>query len=142
MTRATLKANALGGILLQTVAFALLCAAVQGVGYVAGIVPGMIFGGIGNAIAFVTLMAVATETVPRQEQGVASGALLTAQQLGVAIGVAIVLMVLSSGGFTAGFLTGGAFGLSAMLIVALASTAIPRPGGNSGRIPRETREVV
>jgi len=142
MTRATLKTNALGGIVLQIVAFALLCGAVPSVNYVAGVMPGMICGGIGNAIAFVALMAVATEAVPRQEQGVASGALLAAQQLGVAIGVAIVLMGLSSGGFTGGFLTAGVFGLSAMLVVATATTAIHRPGGTSGHMSREGREAV
>jgi MFS family permease len=141
MTRATLKANALGGIALQFVAFALLCGALSSVNYVAGVMPGMIFGGIGNSIAFVALMAVATESVPRGEQGVASGALLAAQQLGVAIGVAIVLMGLYSGGFTGGFLTAGAFGLSAMLVVATATTTISRPGGTAGVSP-EGREAV
>ena len=142
MTRATLKTNALGGIVLQIVAFALLCGAVPSMNYVAGVMPGMICGGIGNAIAFVALMAVATEAVPREEQGVASGALLATQQLGVAIGVAIVLMGLSSGGFTGGFLTAGVFGLSAMLVVATATKAIHRPGGTSGHISREGREAV
>ena len=104
--------------------------------------PGLICGGIGNAIAFVALMAVATETVPAQEQGVASGALLAAQQLGVAIGVAIVLMGLSSGGFTGGFLTAGVFGLSAMLVVATATRAIRRPGGTSGHMSPEGPEAV
>jgi len=142
MTRATLKTNALGGIVLQIVAFALLCGAVPSVNYMAGVMPGMICGGIGNAIAFVALMAVATEAVPRQEQGVASGALLAAQQLGVAIGVAIVLMGLSSGGFTGGFLTAGVFGLSAMLVVATATRAIRRPGGTSGHISPQGPEAV
>ena len=141
MTWATLKTNALVGIVLQIVAFALLSGAVPSVNYVAGVMPGMICGGIGNAIAFVALMAVATETVPRQEQGVASGALLAAQQLGVAIGVAIVLMGLSSGGFTGGFLTAGVFGLSAMLVVAMATTAIHRPGGTPGHMSRPGKGV-
>jgi hypothetical protein len=56
----------------------------------------MFISGIGQIIAFVTLLADGTGAVPPHQQGVANALILTSQQMGVAVGASIILTVFAA----------------------------------------------
>src|SRR2546423_3865578 len=56
----------------------------------------MLVTGVGVGFAFVSVTMAATTGVPDQDQGIASGLLGTAQQLGMAIGLAILVNIAGS----------------------------------------------
>jgi MFS family permease len=66
-------------------------------GYLTGMLPTFILGGIGFTLAFGPLNVAATNGVADQEQGLASGLVQTSFQLGGAIGLAISTAVIDSG---------------------------------------------
>jgi DHA2 family methylenomycin A resistance protein-like MFS transporter len=72
-------------------------------GYVYNLIPGMLVAGLGGTLSAVLLMALGTAAVPAPQQGVATGVLITCQQIGLALGVSLALTV-----FTASSAGGGA----------------------------------
>jgi MFS transporter, DHA2 family, methylenomycin A resistance protein len=62
-------------------------------GYGLNLVPGMLVCGLGSTIGSILLMALSTASVPSNVQGVATGVLITFQQLGLALGVSVAITV-------------------------------------------------
>ena len=62
----------------------------------------MLVAGLGGTLASVLLMALGTASVHAPQQGVATGVLITCQQIGLALGVSLALTV-----FTASSADGG-----------------------------------
>jgi EmrB/QacA subfamily drug resistance transporter len=97
------------------------------------LVPGLVVAGAGLGFLVVPLINVVLAAVPAELAGGASGVFNTAQQLGGAVGVAVVGSVffarVDSAGFTAGFelampLAIGAFAACALLSLVLPRTAV------------------
>ncbi|MBI2592031.1 MFS transporter [Candidatus Saccharibacteria bacterium] len=95
--------------------------------------PGLIVSAIGMGLSFVPLTLAATSGVPHRYSGLVSGVLNTAQQIGGAIGLAILSAVANSvtiaavtagksvpearvAGFQSGFYIGVVFAIAAMLV--------------------------
>src|SRR5437762_10445092 len=64
--------------------------------YVTVLLPAMLVTGIGVGLAFVSVTMAATAGVPDRDQGIASGLLGTAQQVGMAVGLAILVNIAGS----------------------------------------------
>lgn len=76
--------------------------------YVHDVLPGFILMGLGMGATFVSITIAATSGVPGNKSGLASGLLNTSQQIGGALGLAILTGVATSS--TAHYLTSGATG--------------------------------
>src|SRR6266851_3986743 len=61
--------------------------------YVTVLLPAMLVTGIGVGLAFVSVTMAATNGVPDRDQGIASGLIGTAQQVGMAVGLAILVNI-------------------------------------------------
>src|SRR5207248_674418 len=59
--------------------------------YVTVLLPPMLVTGVGVGLAFVSVTMAATAGVPDRDQGIASGLIGTAQQVGMAVGLAILV---------------------------------------------------
>jgi MFS family permease len=66
------------------------------------LVPGLLLAGVGSGLANAALGRLALESVPRERAGMGSGANNTARYIGGAAGVALVVVVVSAAGGTAG----------------------------------------
>jgi predicted MFS family arabinose efflux permease len=125
--------------------------------YASGLLPGLLLTAIGAGLAWANLFAVATTGVSGDEHGAASGIINTAQQLGAALGLAILSSIAAARtasllhhggvaataaaqqdalvqGFQRGFFVGGLFVAVAVIVALL---GIPRavsagPAGDSG----------
>jgi EmrB/QacA subfamily drug resistance transporter len=102
--------------------------------YVSGILPVMLLLGVGAGLAFPSLMTLAMSGVAPSDSGLASGLVNTTQQVGGALGLAVIATLsatrtdglLGRGASTASALTGGyhlAFGIGAGLVAAGAVVA-------------------
>jgi hypothetical protein len=80
--------------------------------YVGTLLPGFLMAGVGLGLSFVPVTIGAMSGVPPREAGVASGLITTTQQVGGALGVAVLSAVAVSA--TATFLRGSGHGASAM----------------------------
>jgi EmrB/QacA subfamily drug resistance transporter len=91
----------------------------------------MLLGGLGGGLAFMPITATVLADVEPEHAGAASGMLQTTQQLGSAVGVAVIVSVYAAGavpgeflpGVRAAFLTSAAFSATAL---ALAATLLLR----------------
>jgi EmrB/QacA subfamily drug resistance transporter len=94
------------------------------------LVPGLAIAGAGLGLLVVPLVNVVLAAVPTDEAGEASGVFSTAQQLGGALGVAILGTVffdaLGSHGFTAAFTHAAPFAAGGYVLCALLSLALPK----------------
>jgi MFS family permease len=132
---------AAGALLMVVGGVAIDAAAHAGGGWVStwGLAPGGFVAGAGLGLLVVPLVNVVLTAVPRSAAGGASGAFSTAQQLGGALGVAVVggafFARLGAGGFDAAFQAAmpwvvGAFALSGVLCFALPRTALSEEDAN------------
>jgi len=64
--------------------------------YVTVLIPAMLVSGIGVGLTFVSVTMAATAGVPDRDQGTASGLIGTAQQVGTAVGLAILVNIAGS----------------------------------------------
>src|SRR2546430_5531105 len=64
--------------------------------YVPVLIPAMLVTGIGVGLAFVSVTMAATAGVPDRDQGIASGLIGTSQQVGTAVGLAILVNIAGS----------------------------------------------
>lgn len=62
-----------------------------------GIIPGTVIVGIGQAFVFTTMYIAASSGIDMKEQGVASAIVSTGQQIGGAIGLAVIVAIISTG---------------------------------------------
>ena len=125
----------------------LLLAITPGGGYLGQILPALALTPIGILLGFLASMIAATSGMPDEEQGLASGLLQTSQQIGQALGLAVVLNLVAAGtarartsglaeaaasvaGYRWGFLVEAAFaGLAvAAALLIVRKQARPAPG--------------
>src|SRR5579859_5571075 len=107
------------GMLLSTTGLALLTGMHPGGDYATVVLPGAVVAGLGMGIGLVSSTIAATQGVPRQQSGLASGLLNTSRLFGGALGLA-VLSTLSAG---AAHATAGAAHATAGAAHAAAATA-------------------
>src|SRR6516162_10072197 len=94
------------------------------------LVPGLTVAGLGLALLVVPLVNVVLAAVPAEAAGGASGLFSTAQQLGGAIGIAVIGTVffgyLGTHGFAASFTHAAPYAMVAFLVCAVLSMVLPR----------------
>jgi EmrB/QacA subfamily drug resistance transporter len=96
--------------------------------FAADYLPGMLIGGIGVGLVIPTLAAATTRDLPPARYATGSGVFGMARQLGVALGVAILLAIIGSKGSTVdGFTTGFTWMVAAEVIAAGLAFAIGPP---------------
>jgi EmrB/QacA subfamily drug resistance transporter len=111
--------------------------------YVSGILPMMLLLGVGAGLSFPSLMTLAMSGVAPSDSGLASGLVNTTQQVGGALGLAVIATLstsrtnglLADGASTASALTSGyhlAFGIGAGLVAAgvVLAASLLRPEGS------------
>jgi Na+/melibiose symporter-like transporter len=117
-----------GGLASMVVAYALFLRVGAHSGYAAAMLPTMLLGGVGFALAFGPLNMAATNGVADHEQGLASGLVQTSFQIGGAVVLAIVTAVMTAaaqhGHATAGSSTALLDGLRPGLVVTLAAVGL------------------
>ncbi|MEV1167455.1 MFS transporter, partial [Nonomuraea sp. NPDC049784] len=91
--------------------------------YLTVLLPALVVHGIGNGLSFPSLNIAAVAGLSDERQGLASGLVTSAVQIGAGIGVAVLAAVMTLGGSTLGgyriaFFTAGAFSLLGALIAA------------------------
>ncbi|MBV9007507.1 MAG: MFS transporter [Solirubrobacterales bacterium] len=82
-----------GGLLLSSGGMALLSGVSAGGSYAANALPGLVLVSIGMGLAFTTATVAATAGISDGEQGLASGLLVTSQQVGASIGLAVLTAI-------------------------------------------------
>lgn len=97
--------------------------------YAAVVLPGMLVTSFGMGLVFLAVAVAAMGAVAKNEQGLASGVLVTAQQIGLSVGLAVLTTVAAAsaaqtgGSLAAGFavssLVGATLVLATLLLVAL-----------------------
>lgn len=146
------------GAFLSGVGAALLSTADAANSYAAGMLPALVLSGLGFGLTFVSVVILAMKGAQPQEAGVISGLTSTMQQVGGAVGLAVLISVATTGqGSTSsldpriGFLI-LAIGLAAAALTAIVmwlrgrhggptNTASP-PRGGSSRYSTDSQEVV
>jgi len=129
------------GMSLMALSLALFARAPVGGSFVLNVLPGMLLLGFGASFAFLTVILASVSGVPERDAGLASGLVNTAQQLGGALGLAVLASVAASrteglggtgsesvaalnGGYHAAFLLSAIFvALAAVLAAALLKLA-------------------
>lgn len=126
LARFQLRPTILVSTLMTIVGAVMLSLAVLSPNYVTRLVPAMVVFSIGSTVANITLMALATASAPPERQGLATGVLITCQQIGMALGVSACLSVLDAGltarlalskAFALSFLTAGAAAALGLIVV-------------------------
>ena len=87
----------LTGMVLLTVSYALVLRLEPGAGFLSVVAPVMVVNGLGLALSFAPLNVAALSGVPEHRQGLAAALLGTSQQLGGAVGLALVTAVVAAG---------------------------------------------
>jgi EmrB/QacA subfamily drug resistance transporter len=113
--------------------------------YAADLLPSMILVGIGAGLSFPALMTLAMSSADPSDAGLASGLVNTTQQVGGALGLAVLATLASShtaslgraGTSTAAALTGGyhlawTVGAGLLIVAVVAALAVLRPAGAAG----------
>lgn len=91
-------------------------------GYLAVLLPALVVHGIGNGLSFPSLNIAAVRDLPEHQQGLASGLITSAVQIGAGVGVAVLATLLTVPGLTGyrlAFLVAGCFSLIGALVAAL-----------------------
>ncbi|QFY07892.1 MFS transporter [Nonomuraea phyllanthi] len=114
---------AAAGMLVQGAGILLFLRAGASGDYVTMLLPALVVHGIGNGLSFPSLNIAAVAGLPDEQQGLASGLVTSAVQIGAGIGVAVLAAMMTLGGSTpAGyriaFLTAGCFSLLGALVAA------------------------
>ena len=151
--RFTPKPVLVAGLIITIGGFVLLATLSDHSSYGTHVVPAMIMLGIGPGISFVPIIIAGTSGVAREDSGLASGLLNTTQQVGGALGLAILSTVATHRTTTAlhaglsmpaalthGF--EGVFVVSALLCAVGAVIAIARLPGRRHERPHEHVEAV
>jgi EmrB/QacA subfamily drug resistance transporter len=129
ITRLGARAILLPGMALIAVGLVLLTGAPVGGDYVTDVLPAMVLLGVGAGLAFPALVTLAMSGATASDSGLASGLVNTTQQVGGALGLAVLATLstsrsnhlLAEGQSTASALTGGyhlAFAIGAGLVIA------------------------
>jgi EmrB/QacA subfamily drug resistance transporter len=135
ITRFGARATLLPGLVLVVAGLALFASAPVDATYATRILPVMLLLGTGAGLSFPALMTLAMSGATASDSGLASGLVNTTQQVGGALGLAVLATLstdrseglLAGGDSTASALTGGyhlAFGIGAGLVVAAIALAV------------------
>lgn len=84
-----------GGMGLGAIGFMLLTGLSE-TGSAWGIIPGMVIIGLGQAFVFTTMYIAGSSNIHMNEQGLASSIVSTGQQIGGAVGLAVIMAIISS----------------------------------------------
>jgi EmrB/QacA subfamily drug resistance transporter len=113
--------------------------------YLASVLPGLALVAFGNGLSFAPILATATSGVGAADQGLASGLINTAQELGAALGLAVLASIAAASGGPApagyrwGYLAAAAFAATAALV----GTRVPGElGREAAGAPREDRPAA
>jgi predicted MFS family arabinose efflux permease len=115
------------GLSIATAGLWLLSRLPQDARYLDEVMPALAVAGLGIGLAFVTLSIGALEGVNESEAGLASGLVNATQQIGGALGVAILSTVALSAGFADALLVAAAFAAAGALFAAYAVRPSARP---------------
>ena len=131
----------------------LLSGITPGGGYALQLLPALSITAVGILFGFLASMIAATSGMPDDEQGLASGLLQTSQQIGQALGLAVILNVVAVAkdhalavgmeppraqvaGFRAGFLVEAGFAALAVVVALLVvRRSVAVPGGSRPVVP-------
>jgi EmrB/QacA subfamily drug resistance transporter len=131
---------AAAGLALIAAGALLLVAAPDRASYVSELLPGFVLIGLGTGLVFPAASVSAMSEIPEARAGLASGLMLTAHEVGAALGVAVLSAVAAAGNTTAtgahfahgyqnGFLTATAVAGALALLTLLALPSVrPAPG--------------
>jgi len=136
------------GAIALTAGYVMLSNAGADSSYLGAVFVPMLLGGLGGALCFMPITATVLSGVEPEHAGAASGMLQTTQQLGSAVGVAVIVSVYAAhavpGEFLPGaheaFLTSAVFSTIAALVALAVLTLRRRPVGAPG--PEDVEEVV
>jgi len=144
------RATLIPGLVLAGAGLLLFRRAGVGADYLRDLLPAMLLLGVGAGLAFPALTSLAMSGAPPSESGLASGLFQTTQQVGAALGLAVLATLattrtgdLRAGGATPdAALTGGyhlAFGIGALLVAAALVLAVTllRPESQAAIAPAE-----
>ena len=123
ITRWGLGWVAAAGLVVQGAGILLFLRAGDTGDYVTTLLPALVVHGVGNGLSFPSLNIAAVAGLPDERQGLASGLVTSAVQIGAGIGVAVLAAVMTLGGSTSdgyriAFLTASGFSLLGALIAA------------------------
>jgi len=128
-TRALVSA----GLALMAVGSAALAAAPDHAAYAADLLPGFLVLGVGTGLIFVPVSIAAMADVSHNEAGLASGLMMTAHELGAALGVAVMTAVAGATslaqGYGRGFLVAAAIAAGLALLSVFTAPAVRPPAG-------------
>jgi MFS family permease len=144
VNRFGIKPTIIGGLSLMALGLLLFARAPVGGSFVVDVLPGMLVLGAGAAFGFMAVILASTIGIPESEAGLASGLVNTSQQMGGALGLAVLaavaaaytdsvadsqapLVALNSGYHTA-FLVGA----GCVVLGTLIAAALLRPPKDSG----------
>jgi EmrB/QacA subfamily drug resistance transporter len=108
--------------------------------YAAAFLPGMVIGGAGVGLVIPTLFSAATSALPPERFATGSAVLSMSRQIGVALGVAVLVSVLGTAGpdeALGHFRSGWAFMLGSSVAAALAMALLGRPGADPAVVAAE-----
>jgi EmrB/QacA subfamily drug resistance transporter len=88
-----MKPTILGGLSMMALGLLLFARAPVGGSFLLDVLPGMLILGVGAAFAFMAVILASTTGVPENEAGLASGLVNTSQQMGGALGLAVLAAV-------------------------------------------------
>jgi EmrB/QacA subfamily drug resistance transporter len=146
------RAPVAGGLLVAAGGLWLMSTLAPGSDYAADVLPALVLVAAGLGFAFVPVMALATGNAQEHDGGLASGLMTSAQQVGGAIGIAVMVTVASTrtaaragagappgqaltDGFTA------AFAIEAVVMVGAAVLAVVLLGHAARRVPAPASPV-
>lgn len=75
----------------------LLLSRLSETGSIWGMIPGTVIIGLGQALVFTTMFIAGSTGVEREQQGIASAVISTGQQIGSAVGLAVIMAMISTG---------------------------------------------
>ncbi|MFI6907860.1 MFS transporter [Nonomuraea sp. NPDC050394] len=124
ISRYGLRWVAAAGMLVQGAGILLFLRAGATGDYVTMLLPALVVHGIGNGLSFPSLNIAAVAGLPDERQGLASGLVTSAVQIGAGIGVAVLASMMTLGdsalaGYRIAFLTAGGFSLLGALVAAV-----------------------
>jgi predicted MFS family arabinose efflux permease len=104
------------GMLVQAVGILLFLRADADADYAGVLLPALVVHGMGNGLSFPSLNIAAVGALPQDQQGLASGLITSAVQIGAGIGVAVLASLMATAGpgidgYRVAFLTAGCFSL-------------------------------
>jgi EmrB/QacA subfamily drug resistance transporter len=93
VNRFGIKPTIIGGLGMMAAGLLLFARAPVGGSFLADVLPGMLVLGVGAAFGFMAVILASTAGVPESEAGLASGLVNTSQQMGGALGLAVLAAV-------------------------------------------------